>query len=128
MRRIFVLLLNAALMIGLLVACTHSKLNIPRGILNPDEMVPLLVDIHLVDGFLHQQRIVRQDKEDSAYNYYSSILKKHGITRPVFDSTIYFYTQYPEDFAKIYDEVLEKLSKMEGERRKLMGVITDSLE
>lgn len=128
MRRISALLWITILIFGLHVSCNQSKLKIPDGILNPSELVPLLIDIHIADGFLHQQRFNRQAKEDSAYNYYSSILKKHGITRPIFDSTIFFYTQNPEDFSKIYDEVLEILSKMEGERQELFNAETDDQE
>lgn len=128
MRKITSLIINISLIFGLLISCNQSKMKIPDGILNPEELIPLLVDIHLIDGYLHQKRIVRQAKEDSAFNYYSSILLEHDISRPMFDSTILFYTQYPEEFAKIYDDVLEELSKMDGERRELEGAIIDSLE
>ncbi len=128
MRKKFIPILGGLILLSLFSSCNQNKMKIPDGVLTPQEMVPLLVDIHLVDGILHQQKTIRQVKEDSAFNYYPSILKKHGLNRAMFDSTIMFYSQYPEDFSKIYDEVLEKLSKMEGDRRELMDIKIDSLE
>jgi len=128
MRKIIKLLFSVLLFMLLIISCNNSKMKIPDGILKPNELAPLLVDIHLIDGLLHQQKMIRKDKEDSAFNYYPAILKKHGISRMMFDSTILFYTQYPEEFSKIYDEVLEDLSKMEGERREMIDAKSDSLE
>jgi len=128
MRKIIKLLFGVLLFMLLIFSCNNSKMKIPEGILKPSELAPLLVDIHLIDGILHQQKMIREDKEDSAFNYYPAILKKHGISRMMFDSTILFYTQYPEEFSKIYDEVLEDLSKMEGERREIIDAKSDSLE
>ena len=100
------------------VSCGHKKFKVPDEYLSPEELIPLLIDIHLVDGVLQNERTTRQVKEDSAFNYYAAILKKHSITRTQFDSTIHYYSQYPDEFAKIYDEVMEELSIMEGELRK----------
>ena len=128
MRKIVRLLLSVCLFAGLITSCNRDKMKVPEGFLSPDEMVPLLIDIHLVDGLLHQQRNPRQVKEDSAYIYYPSILKKHGVSRQIFDSTILFYAQYPEEFSKIYDEVMKKFSKMEGKRREMIETEPDRLD
>ena len=101
-------------------SCGNKKLKVPNEYLNQEELVSLLVDIHLVDGILNRERTTRQIKEDSAYNYYAAILKEHQISRSVFDSTIHFYSQHPDDFAELYDDVLKKLSIMEGERREII--------
>lgn len=125
----YILRLGVLVFLGtsLLISCNREKMQIPEGILQPEELVPLLVDIHLIDGILHQEKMIRQEKEDSAYFYYANILTKHGISRPLFDSTIFFYSQYPDAFSKIYDDVLAELSKMEGERQKISPTQPDSL-
>ncbi len=128
MRKITISLIVGLLSLALITSCNNNKMKVPDGILDPDELSPLLIDIHLVDGFLHNQKTIRKDKEDSAFNYYPSILKEHGISRAMFDSTILFYSQYPKEFAKIYEEVLEVLSKMEGDRRELIEAAADSIE
>lgn len=128
MRKTIKILVGSLLALVLISSCNNSKMKVPEGILKPNELKLLLVDIHLIDGMLQFKKTVRKEKEDSAFNYYPAILKKHGISREMFDSTILFYTQYPEEFAKIYDEVLEDLSKMEGDRRELIDAKSDSLE
>ena len=99
------------------VSC-QTKFKVPDQYISPEALVPLLIDIHLADGLLQQQRATRQIKEDSAFNYYAAILKEHRVSRVMFDSTIHFYAQYPEEFAKIYDEVMKELSIKEGDLRK----------
>jgi len=128
MSKIIKILFTGMLALLLITSCNNNKMKVPDDILKPEELKSLLIDIHLIDGMLHFKRSVRQEKEDSAYIYYSAILKKHGISRSLFDSTIFFYTQYPEEFAKIYDDILEELSKMEGDRRELIDAKKDSLQ
>lgn len=101
----------------LIISCGRNKMRVPEGIMQPDEMVSMLVDLHLADGYLHNLPITQYNKRDSAFNIYPGILKKYNITRPQLDSIFMFYGQYPNEFAKIYDQVLEELSKMEGEAR-----------
>ncbi len=115
----------AVLLLLLMAACGKSRLRVPEEFLQPDEMVDLLVDIHLVDGTLYRAPLIREEKEDSAFNQYAAILSKYKLTRTHFDSTIHFYTQYPDDFAKIYSEVLKKLSVMEEEIKQKREATTD---
>lgn len=100
---------------SILLSCNHSKMVVPEGLLKPDKLIPLLVELHLADGYLHHLKFTEYRKKDTAFFIYPAILEKYDISRPMFDSTILFYGQYPDEFAKIYDEVLEKLAIMEGQ-------------
>ena len=42
----------------------------------------------------------------------SPIFEKHHITKEMFDTTIRVYSQYPELFDEVYNEVLIKLNVM----------------
>ncbi len=122
MRKLKAILLISLLSI-LVLSCGNRKLHVPEGILEPDELVPLLVELHLVDGSLHQYQTSQQLRKDSAYFLYPAVIQKYGITRAQFDSTILFYGKYPDEFSLIYDDVLEELSRREGDAR----IIVDSL-
>lgn len=112
-------ILPVLLAILLTLSCKNERMKVPEGMLQPDEMVPLLVDLHLADGYLHNLKITQFQKKDSAFFIYPDILAKYNVTRPMLDSTILFYGQYPKEFVKIYDKVLEELSRMEGKAREL---------
>lgn len=101
----------------LFIQCGHKRMTVPEGMLTPDEMVPLLVELHLADGYLHNMPSTQYVKRDSAFRYYPGILKRYDITRTELDSTVLFYGQYPDEFTKIYDRVLEELSRLEGQAR-----------
>ncbi len=121
--RVFNPILLISIITILFLTCGNRKLHVPEGILEPDELAPLLVELHLVDGSLHQYQSSQQLRKDSAYFLYPAVLQKYGISRAQFDSTILFYGKYPEKFSMIYDDVLEELSRREGDVR----IIVDSL-
>ena len=92
----------------------------PANLLQPNEFVELMVELHLVDGYLHQSLNTLHSRKDSAFLIYPAILEKYNISRTLLDSTVLFYGKHPEEFNKIYDQVLDSLSMMEGEMRKLI--------
>ena len=104
-------------LMGLITFCGREKMKVPENMLQPDDLTALLIDLHLADGYLHNLPTTQFNKQDSAFFIYPGILKKYGISRRQLDSTLLFYGQYPDEFSKIYDRVLEELSRMEGEAR-----------
>lgn len=113
----FLHLIISLLVILLLLSCDQKKMQVPENMMQPEELVPLLVELHLADGYLHNLKITQYQKRDTAFYLYPGILKKYEVSRPQLDSTILFYGKHPDEFSKLYDKVLEELSKMEGEAR-----------
>lgn len=106
MIRIFLrygLLLLVFFMLG---AC-HSK-KVP---LNQKEFTALLVDMHRADGILSVDRGIRGGDDLKNYAYYNDLFKKYGITRADFDSCMYYYSAQTVLFSKMYDVVIDSLSK-----------------
>lgn len=97
----------------------------PDNIVSEEKLVPLLVDIHLMDAYFNKETKPHSEKYERAIQMYPSVFLKHGIDRAVFDSTIRFYVKYPKEFAVIYDEVLRELSIKEGEVQKTPGEDAD---
>lgn len=89
-------------------------MKVPENIVGQEELVPLLVDIHLIDAMLTKEKKPHAEKYEEALQLYPAVLLKHKIDRAVFDSTIKFYVKYPDQFAQIYDDVLRELSILEG--------------
>ena len=77
-------------------------------------MIPVLVDIHIAQaatGLYHTG-----DTSMFAINdYLPYILKIHHIEKAKYDSSTAFYTLHPEIMEEMYDEVINELSKKQGE-------------
>lgn len=84
----------------------HGKAFIEREVL-----VDVLVDIHLADAITNDRIFNRKFDADSI-DLLSPILEKHHVSREMFDTTLAVYSQYPELFDQVYNEVLIKLNVM----------------
>jgi len=118
--KLFKIIFTTIILSSLTLSCGNKKLEVPPNLLQPDEFVELMIEMHLIDGYLHQSLNTLHSRKDSAFLIYPGILEKYNISRTQLDSTVLFYGKYPEHFNKIYDQVLDSLSVMEGDTRKLI--------
>ena len=96
----------------LAMSCNHRRYG---DLIPPRKFVNVLVDIHLADGIaVENMSHMLVPKLDSA-TLYGSVFNKYGVTRTMFDSTMSFYSEHPDDFQKIYNKVTAKLKRMEDE-------------
>jgi hypothetical protein len=93
-------------------SCSKPKAEIPPGILSQKEMIPILVDIHIAHS---AAELFKSDTSLTMSDYMSYILSIHHVEKAVYDSSITFYTRHPEIMQDIYDEVINELSKKQGE-------------
>jgi len=106
------------LILAFLCSCTPDKNTpppeIPEGVLPEQEMVPVLVEMHLADATLNVLNVEKQFNGLKPYMYYDNVLDKYGVSREQFDKSIKFYAKEPEYLDKMYEKVLSSLSRMEG--------------
>ena len=81
----------------------------PWGVLSRDEMVAVLLDVHVAEAAMKvvdtsAKRIERQE-------YYNTVFAKHNTTKEQFDKSLDWYARHPKVLVEIYDEV-----KVEAER------------
>lgn len=106
-------LITCCLIIGLIL---FSCGNVKRKYLIPEKvLVPLLVDLHLADGIGVTHRVLPIPENLDSAALYGSIFDKYGVTRSQFDSTMTYYTNDPKTLDKIYEKVIEKLSRLESD-------------
>lgn len=98
----------------LFLGCGGKELNhIPDEIIPKHHMIDLLVDIHLSDAIITTKKFQTNKHEYQIEGYYAYLYEKHGYTRQEIDSSIAFYSRYPAEYSKMYDQVLEKLSTIQ---------------
>ena len=99
------LIISFLLSVLFLFSCEEKKvLLIPE-----EEMIDILVDIHLSDGVLNTESFPYDNVKLRPENYYKNVLNNHHITRAIFDSALSQYTENRELYITMYDKVIEEL-------------------
>ncbi len=96
-------------------ACTPGEENvkIPSDVLSEEQFIKVLTDCYLAEGAagINVKNVTGQ-KFDSAYIF--NPLKDNQISKPLFDSSISFYTKHPKLLKKIYEKILDRLSQIQA--------------
>ncbi|WP_129713896.1 DUF4296 domain-containing protein [Pedobacter sp. SYP-B3415] len=106
----------------LALAVSACKPGIPAEVIQPRQMEDILVDIHLVDGFLAVMPAQDSVKQIGAA-YYQGVYKKFGIDSARYTRSLDYYYTNPEVFNGIYTKVTGRLKKLQVAQSK-----KDSLE
>lgn len=93
-------LLLAALFV--LVSC---QVKIPEGIILPDKMESVLYDYHMAQA-IGSEMNVSYDYHKKLFHEY--VFAKHGIDKPLFDSSLVWYTRHPSYLTQIYANLQEQ--------------------
>ena len=83
------------------------------------DFVKILTDIHISDAMLVTYDIKKEQNIGDSVSYYGPILEQYGYTRQQLDSTLVYYSEHPHDYDKIYQMVLNSLSRIEGDLNKI---------
>ena len=100
------------LLVVILISCDSGN-KTPDYVIPHDDMVNIIIDIHLTDGLLTNNKIRRKLAKKDSLNYYNVILNNYGYSRADFDTSVYFYSKNINEYDKIYEEVLNSLGEME---------------
>ena len=90
-----------------LVAC-HSG-SVPDNLIEEDKFVPLLVDVHLADGYLSSKSQISDSLSYRGNGLYATIFKKHHVDSVQFKKSFQYYSIHLEQMNKIYQEVVDRL-------------------
>ena len=102
-------LLAASLTATLLVGC---KPELPSGVLSESKMERVLYDFHLAQGMAEMApREEGQTVEQLQYEYFQSMLRKHGITEAQFDTSMVYYCSDLDRMNRVYKKVEQRLQR-----------------
>jgi len=82
--------------------------------LNKEQMVDLLIDIHLTEAALRIKPAEAQQNDIYTSHYYSAVFKKHKTTKEEFNASMLFYKDDLPALNDIYMQVVDSLSRMQG--------------
>ena len=83
----------------------------PWGILSHDEMVAVLLDVHVAEAAMKivDSRAKRIEKQE----YYNQVFVKHNITKKQFDKSLDWYARHPKLLVAIYDDVKKEAERLQ---------------
>jgi len=84
-------------------------------ILNEEQMVAVLVDIHFIEADLYIKQNTGKDVKYYTKLYYSYFSKKYNLTYNQFTANIQYYASHMKEFERIYEQVLNTISQKNGE-------------
>ena len=105
-----------------LTGCGKPEVPVPANILSKKAMIPIMVDVHVVEGARNGALILGDT--NGIEDYYAKIYEKHQITEKQFKESFAFYSANPSVFIPIYEAVLDSL-KVQGELLGRKGVELD---
>ncbi|WP_144602312.1 DUF4296 domain-containing protein [Algoriphagus algorifonticola] len=103
MRRLLILFL----LISTALSCGRS--NKPDGLLSEDQMVSVLIDIHLTEGVASALPIPYDSSQTLYRLLEKDIFLKHDTSDSVFTESMRYYLQYPERMDQMYARVIDSL-------------------
>lgn len=89
------------------IGCASPEVQIPQNVLTPKQMMPIMVDIHVIEGARNGS--IMLGDTNGIEDYYAKVYEKYGITEDQFKSSFAFYSDNPTVFIPIYEEVLDSL-------------------
>lgn len=92
----------------IIISCENEY---PKNILTQDELVDVLVDLHLVDAAGKQQVIANNRNTLIKHKQLKGVLELHKIEKSKFDSTIQYYFKHTKKFAQVYQKVETTLTR-----------------
>lgn len=97
-----------SLLLLFLIACHHDA--VPDNLIEEDQFVPLLVDIHLADGYLSIGSQLPDSLSYRGNGLYDAIFKKHHVDSVQFKKSYQYYSIHLEQMSRIYKAVVAQLT------------------
>lgn len=110
MRKLLYLVL-ALLSLSVVASCIDR----PDFVLEEEQMIDLLVDVHRAEGLLEMQQQqgagFGSDLDTYQKEVIAAVLQKHGVSRSRYDSSLMWYAQHLKLLTRVYGHVDERLKE-----------------
>lgn len=98
--------------------CSSSEKNSCKDRIPREKMVDVLTDIYLLEAYYMQFQSFRPGMKDSTAYYFKALFDIHKIDFQHFNQSLECYANEPEDFKAMHDEILNRMSIMQGKSKK----------
>ncbi|WP_069661137.1 DUF4296 domain-containing protein [Arcticibacter eurypsychrophilus] len=91
------------------IACDSGRS--PKGIIGEKEMIDVLTDVHLVDGYA--STMYADSNRNTIAALYMAIYKKHNTDSVGIRKSLEYYSRHPDELKIMYESVNAKLKALE---------------
>ncbi len=91
-----------------LCACNRDKT--PDDLIDKEKFIPLLVDVHLADGYLGTRSQLPDSLSYRGNGLYAAVFKRYGVDSAQFRKSYKYYSYHLNDIKDIYKEVVARLT------------------
>lgn len=92
-----------------LFLCACSSDNAPNNLIDKEKFIPLMVDVHLADGYLAPGSQITDSLRYRGNGLYNAIFKKYDVDSVQFKKSFQYYSYHLNDMNDIYKEVVARL-------------------
>ncbi len=85
----------------------------PKDVLDNEQMIAVLVDIHLAESYGYMERITHIEKTALLTREYGKVLKTHNLSLEKLQKSYDWYMNHPVIFDEMYDKVIEQIKIQE---------------
>ena len=97
-----------------LLGCVER--NRPDNLIAKEAMIELMVDVQIAEALYSGTYQTREGNVLSYADVFNPVYEKHGVSREQFEKSLEWYSHDLNEITAMYDEVIERLNRMEGER------------
>ena len=101
---------NKVLYVLLLILLSGCGMR-PWGVLSSNEMVAVLLDVHVAEAAM--KVVDTSAKRIEKQEYYNIIFEKHNTTKEQFDKSLDWYARHPKVLVEIYDDVKKEAERLQ---------------
>lgn len=102
---------NSLVIVLLVIAVIGCTPSVPSEYIQPGELEDILYDYHVAKAMADEVPSGTGHNNDYNKNaYFLAVLKKHGVSEAVFDSSLVYYYSHANRLKNIYDDVIERLN------------------
>ena len=82
-------------------------------LIDEDKLVNILAEVHLAEG--EMETVNMSDRDTLGKSLYQLIMTHYGVRREDFDQTMIILREDPDRLERVYEKVLDKLSKIQAQ-------------
>ncbi|WP_321289527.1 DUF4296 domain-containing protein [uncultured Sunxiuqinia sp.] len=90
----------------------------PDNLVSEEKMVDILYDIHLGEAYSEKFRYAGDTTKLESKDLYFSILEEHKMQDSIFAESVVYYSSMPKIYARIYQQVIDRLKMLQEESNK----------
>ncbi len=102
-------------MASVLASCSEKKVEVPVDILSNEKMIAVLTDVEIAEAAKNQHVLMGDTIADFTAASFKFIFDKHKVNAADFQRSMDWYAAHPDMLNKIYEEVVNSLSKKQSE-------------